>query len=71
MCDSLQIKFEQELENFRDYQNLEISQNKSVNVEFNNVLEKVTGLAALVADGGDAMRKIFVTAGQPEIEWPT
>ena len=35
-----------------DYQILEISQNKNLDLEFNDVLEKVTGLAALVPKGG-------------------
>ena len=61
-CDSLQTKYEQKLENLSDYQILEISQNKSLDVEFNGVLEKVTDLAALVVGGGDTVQKMLVTA---------
>ena len=48
----------QELEHFSGNQILEISQNKSRNIEFNDVSEKVSGLATLVVDGSGAVENV-------------
>ena len=48
-------KIDVDLSTLSDYQILEFSQNKSVDTEFNEVLSKITDLAALVPDGGTAV----------------
>ena len=49
----LGVKFDQELDVLGDYQILEISQDKSLETDFNTVLEKITELAGLCAGGGE------------------
>ena len=62
--ENLDLKYEQDLENLGDYQILEISQNRNLDIEFNTVLEKVTDLSALVSGGGDEVRKMLENAIQ-------
>ena len=45
-------KFDLELNDLGDYQILEVNQDKSLESEFNSILEKVTELTALSAVGG-------------------
>ena len=40
-CDSLESKLHKKIEDLSDYQILEISQNKNMDLEFNGILEKV------------------------------
>ena len=61
-CDSLQRKYEHKLEDLSDYQILDISQNKNLDLEFNGVLEKVTSLAALVPAGGKDVQNLLDSA---------
>ena len=49
---SLSKKFDLGLDNLGDYQILEVNQDKSLESEFNSILEKVTELTALSAVGG-------------------
>ena len=52
-CDSLQVKFDRELNKLSDYQILEISQDKCLMTEFNEILEKVSSLATMVVSLGN------------------
>ena len=61
-CDSLKKKYTQELSSLTDYQILEISQNKNLDLEFNGVLEKVTDLASFVPEGGNAVEILLSAA---------
>ena len=63
-CDSLENKFDRKLEDLSDYQILEISQNKNLDLEFNGVLEKVTSLAALAPNGGEGAQQLLRKAIQ-------
>ena len=45
-----------------DYQILEINQNKTLDIEFNGILEKVTDLAAFVSTGGEAVWEMLADA---------
>ena len=51
--ETLVEKYDQDLNSLSDYQILDISQNKSLVVEFYGILERVTSLASLVSDGAD------------------
>ena len=51
--ESLEEKYDVDLKSLTDYQILDISQNKSLDGEFNGILERVTELASLVSDGAD------------------
>ena len=55
-------KFGQVLDDLGDYQILEISQNKSLDTDFNVVLEKITDLAGLVSGGGSKVRDFLTNA---------
>ena len=56
---SLSKKFDLDLDNLGDYQILELNQNKSFDLEFNSILEKVTELSSrFVAGGADVDRMI-------------
>ena len=56
---SLSKKFDPDLMNLSDYQVLDIQQDKSLNTEFNDILEKVTELAALVPSGGQPVQDML------------
>ena len=58
-CSSLQIKYDNNFENLSDYQVLGISQNKNLDSEFNELLGKVTSLAALAPVGGEPVQKLL------------
>ena len=58
----LETKFDQDLDVLGDYQILEISQNKSLESDFNTVLEKITDLAGLVFGGGAEAEKLLQSA---------
>ena len=51
--ETLEEKLDLDLDSLTDYQILDISQNKSLDNEFNGILERVTELASLVSDGAD------------------
>ena len=56
---SLSKKFDVDLDNLGDYQILELNQNKSLDLEFNSILEKVTELSSrFVAGGAEVDRMI-------------
>ena len=61
-CGSLQRKYEQKFEDLTDYQILDISQNKNLDLEFNEVLERITSLAAYVTVGRGDSQKLFDSA---------
>ena len=61
-CGSLQRKYEQKFEDLTDYQMLDISQNKNLDLEFNEVLERITSLAACVTVGRGDSQKLFDSA---------
>ena len=48
----MQIKYDCELDLLGDYQILEISKDKNLDSEFNEILGKVTELASFVLRGG-------------------
>ena len=54
--ESLESKFDQNLCDLTDYQILEITQNRNLEVEFNDILGKITDLASLVCEGGGDLR---------------
>ena len=56
---SLSKKFDMNLDTLSDYQILDIQANKSVDLEFNETLEKVTELASLASLGGEKVVKIL------------
>ena len=57
---TLKSKIDVDLKILSDYQILEISQDvKNVGAEFNEVLSKITLLAALVPDGGKAVNGLY------------
>ena len=58
----LETKFDQDLDVLGDYQILEISQNKSLESDFNTVLEKITDLAGLVSGGGAEVEDLLQSA---------
>ena len=58
-CVSLESKFDRELSDLSPYQLLEISQDKSLDLGFNEVLEKVTDLSSLVVDGCSQVNDIL------------
>ena len=58
----LEVKFDQKLDALGDYQILEISQNKSLETDFNTVLEKITELAGFCSGGGEEVEKLLKTA---------
>ena len=58
----LETKFDQDLDVLGDYQILEISQNKSLESDFNTVLEKITDLAGLVSGGGAVVEDLLQSA---------
>ena len=60
--ESLETKFNQNLDDLGDYQLLEISQNKTLETDFNTVLEKITELAGLVSGGGEELENLLATA---------
>ena len=51
-----------DLENLSDYQILDISQDKTLDQQFNAVLEKVTDLSSLVSGGGEEVKKLLDSA---------
>ena len=61
-CESLENKFDQTLSVLSDYQVLVISKDKSYDIEFNDILEKITILASLVEIGGDAAQSLLDNA---------
>ena len=56
---SLSKKFSSDFENLSDHQILDISQDKTLDSEFNDVLEKVTELASLVSLGGYPVEELL------------
>ena len=50
---SLSKKYDPNLNNLGDYQILEIYRDKTLDIEFNDILEKVTSLAAFAPSGGE------------------
>ena len=60
--ENLELKYDQDLAVLGDYQILEISQDKSLDLEFNVVLEKVTDLSVLVPDGGVEVQELLKAA---------
>ena len=58
----LEVKFDQKLDTLGDYQILEISQNKTLETDFNTVLEKITELAGFCSGGGEEVEKLLKTA---------
>ena len=58
-CKTLLTKYEVNLDDLSDYQILEIDQNKYLDTEFNEVVEKVTSLAALAPGGGETAQKLL------------
>ena len=56
---SLSKKLDMNLDILSDYQILDIQANKSVDLEFNETLEKVTELASLASLGGEKVVKIL------------
>ena len=63
----MEAKYDQDLTILDDYQILEISQNKTLDSEFNTILGKVIDLAALVPGGGGEVQKMLTTATKKEI----
>ena len=61
-CGSPQRKYEQKFEDLTDYQILDISQNKNLDLEFNEVLERITSLAVYVTVGRGDSQKLFDSA---------
>ena len=57
--ESLETKYDQNWDILGDYQILEISQNKKPDIEFNEILEKITELAAFASGGIDAVQEKF------------
>ena len=55
----LSKKFVSDLDDLSDYQILEIYQDKTLDSEFNDILEKVTELASLGTLGGDPVEKML------------
>ena len=60
--DMLEMKYGEDLDSLGDYQILEISQNKNLDLEFNTVLTKVTDLSALVLGGGADVKNLWEAA---------
>ena len=58
----LETKFDQKLDTLGDYQILEISQNKTLETDFNTVLEKITELAGFCSGGGEEVENLLKTA---------
>ena len=58
----LELKYDLDLSGLGDYQILEVSQDKTLDQEFNTVLEKVTDLSSLVPGGGDEVQKLLDSA---------
>ena len=61
-CDSLRKKYGNKFEGLSDYQILEINKDKSLDLEFNGILEKFTALAALAPGGVEGVQKIVENA---------
>ena len=61
---SLSKKYDPDLNNLGDYQILEIHQDKTLDTEFNDILEKVTSLAALAPLGGDSVTRMVKKASK-------
>ena len=60
--ESLEEKYSQDVNTLSDYQILEISQNKTLDIEFNAILDKVTNLASLAPTGGEVVEKLLNSA---------
>ena len=58
----LELKYDQDLSGLGDYQILDLSQDKNLDLEFNTILEKVTDLSSLVPGGGTEVQKCLDTA---------
>ena len=56
------MKYDQDLSTLGDYQLLDISQDKTLDQEFNTVLEKVTDMSSLVSGGGSEVQKLLESA---------
>ena len=56
---SLSKRYISDFENLSDHQILEINQDKTLNIEFNEVLEKVTELASIVSLGGQPVEALL------------
>ena len=56
---SLSKKFDLDLDNLGDYQLLEVSKNKSLDIEFNSILEKVTELSSFAMSGGPDVKQMI------------
>ena len=57
-CHSLILKYDVNFEELSDYQILEISKNKNLDGEFNEILEKITNLVSLSPYGGEEVQKM-------------
>ena len=55
---SLSKKFDLDLDDLGDYQILEVNQDKSLDLEFNLILEKVTELSSLAVIGGPSVEQM-------------
>ena len=60
--DIVEVKYDQDLTGLGDYQILDISQDKTLDQQFNAVLEKVTDLSSLVSGGGEEVKKLLDSA---------
>ena len=58
----LELKYDQDLSVLGDYQLLDINQDKTLDQEFNTVLEKVTDLSSLVPGGGSEVQELLNSA---------
>ena len=58
--ETLETKYDQNWDILGDYQILEISQNKNLDIAFNEILEKITELAAFASGGSDAVHEKFM-----------
>ena len=65
---SLSKRYISDFENLSDHQILEINQDKTLNIEFNEVLEKVTELASIVSLGGQPVEALLKKVAKLVIE---
>ena len=61
-CNSLRKKYDNKFEGLSDYKILEINKDKTLDLEFNGILEKFTALAALAPGGVEGVQKIVENA---------
>jgi hypothetical protein len=61
-CDALDAKLDREVKILSDYQLLELSQDKTLDIEFNDVIAKVTDLSNFVMGGSKVVQELLDTA---------